>query len=576
MSSADITEGETENLNRFNGILDGLPTRTKLTISSLCLLDNVSTQLLRFLVFNSNAPQVIALYIEQGTYLSSGETEVFQTLLQLFKQVRLVYNTRSPLLHVHDVAPGLWFPNSPPPSLLRGHEAYIITAIRKANLLTFILTTLGCFSYGFELLQSSFLDIFCPNTLFTGTSSTDQNGKFLKSQAILYLDLKTQAFIAGLRDEKGDGEEIPIDKKLELLQEIFPSDLSEQLIMRRTGKDTVGASETLTPSEGDFLDRCDRRRENLSNFTEFKALTQAYDWSHFIKELLDYCNRNMGLIVWGRRGRGKSPLFTFDKDEFDSQVLYASGAAAPSAHYRGTASTADDDEFEGQDSQLDSDLVHPALSSGAGVANFAAISSFSNQPLSASDGKRVTQSLVSAAIAASANSGIKKLKPKRTWSKEENDALIEGLKAFGPSWSKILDNYGPGGKVSEDLKNRTQVQLKDKARNWKLHYLKAGKELPDYLSKVTGNIAKVYKSKKRAAPSGTDITSAIARAASSQGTPARENSNPPNSQSEAIGESMDDSVVGSGTTQKDIAANNLFVGDSHESPSYDPNLENGM
>ena len=571
-NDVDQAEADTENLNRFNGILEGLPTRTKLTISSLCLLDNVSTQLLRFLVFNSNAPQVIALYIEQGTYLSSGETEVFQTLLQLFKQVRLVYNTRSPLLHVHDVAPGLWFPNSPPPSLLRGHEAYIITAIRKANLLTFILTALGCFSYGFELLQSAFLDIFCPNTLFTGTSSTDQNGKFLKSQAILYLDLKTQAFIAGLRDEKGDGEEVPVDKKLELLQEIFPSDLSEQLIMRRTGSDRVAESDTLTPSERDFIERCDRRRDNLANFTEFKPLTESYDWNHFIKELLDYCNRNMGLIIWGRRGRGKSPLFTFDKDEFDNQVMYASGAAASSSTtHRDSAGANDNDDFEGQDSQLDMPIGESIMGSGAGSANFSALAAFTNPSQGSGEtSKRVTQSLVSAAIAASANSGIKKLKPKRTWSTEEDEALIEGLKSCGPSWSKILDKYGPGGKDSEALKNRTQVQLKDKARNWKLHYLKAGKPLPDYLQKVTGNIAKALKSRKKGA-SNPDMTSVIA-AAASQGSPVPEGSNPPNSEDGTIDNSVDEN----GSSQKDGTANNLFGNDSNEGAAYDPNLENGM
>ena len=60
-----------------------------------------------------------------------------------------------------------------------------------------------------------------------------------------------------------------------------------------------------------------------------------------MKELLDYCNRNMGLIIWGKRGRGKSPLYCFDKEEFDPQVIYASGAAAfdgnASSYYLKTA-----------------------------------------------------------------------------------------------------------------------------------------------------------------------------------------------------------------------------------------------
>jgi hypothetical protein len=48
--------------------------------------------------------------------------------------------------------------------------------------------------------------------------------------------------------------------------------------------------------------------------------------------------------------------------------------------------------------------------------------------------------------------------------------------------------YGPGGTVSEALKDRNQVQLKDKARNLKLFFLKSGIEVPYYLKYVTGDL----------------------------------------------------------------------------------------
>ena len=98
-----------ESLNRFNDIIQSLPARTRLTICSLCLLDNISTQLLRFLILNANSPNIIAVLTDQTAFLSSGETEIFQTLVKLFKQIRMIYHTRSPLLSVHDVAPGLSF-----------------------------------------------------------------------------------------------------------------------------------------------------------------------------------------------------------------------------------------------------------------------------------------------------------------------------------------------------------------------------------------------------------------------------------------------------------------------------------
>ena len=699
---------DSENLNRFNNIIQSLPLRTRLTISSLCLLDNISTQLLRFLIFNSNSLQVIALYTEHGTYLTTGETEIFQTLLGLFKQVRLIYNTKTALLNVYDVVPGLWFPNSPPPLILRGHEAYIITAVRKANLLTFILTTLGCFNYGFEFLQSTFLDIFCPNTLASGSSTSDQNGRFLKSQAILYLDLRTQAFIAGIRNHTNETGRLPEDKKLQLLQMIFPDDLANQLVQRRMGSNFLsGTVSTMTPSEKEFVERCDRRRESLMRYDNFKALAEAYDWNHFMKELLDYCNRNMGLIIWGKRGRGKSPLYCFDKEEFDPQVIYASGAAAldgnSSSYYLRTApvgltsgsGSGDGGDYnscsdgggggnvedkkknfndntndnnngsnsnntnnnnnnsyngnikvdDGDDSRngsgndnsseiIDAGGIGPTLNSGgesimpevpiehATVPSMSESTAVSGQdnvdklihdrnallteldvktqhatnasvPVTSTDSNFgsphvLPHSLVNAALVAStsamaagtAPNGIKRLKAKRIWSKSEEDALIAGLKEVGPSWSKILDLYGPGGRINECLKSRTQVQLKDKARNWKLHYLKTGKPLPAYLERVTGTLDKNYRLKKRVAAArqmekalSSDNLSGMVIASSHDG--ARDvnlglsNDGKPN---DVNGVNQDTGKVHTQSEQ----SSSLFPETVIEEEKFDPNLESAI
>jgi len=58
----------------------------------------------------------------------------------------------------------------------------------------------------------------------------------------------------------------------------------------------------------------------------------------------------------------------------------------------------------------------------------------------------------------------------------------------GPHWSQILALYGSKGSVSDILKDRNQVQLKDKARNLKLFFLKSGIEVPYYLQSVTGEL----------------------------------------------------------------------------------------
>lgn len=58
----------------------------------------------------------------------------------------------------------------------------------------------------------------------------------------------------------------------------------------------------------------------------------------------------------------------------------------------------------------------------------------------------------------------------------------------GPHWSQILSLFGPNGSISNILADRTQVQLKDKARNLKLFFLKTNSEMPYYLQCVTGEL----------------------------------------------------------------------------------------
>lgn len=78
---------------------------------------------------------------------------------------------------------------------------------------------------------------------------------------------------------------------------------------------------------------------------------------------------------------------------------------------------------------------------------------------------------------------------RRPWSTAEENALMAGLdQVKGPHWSQILGLYGPEGTISHVLKDRNQVQLKDKARNIKLFFLKSDYEVPSYLQQVTGEL----------------------------------------------------------------------------------------
>ena len=78
---------------------------------------------------------------------------------------------------------------------------------------------------------------------------------------------------------------------------------------------------------------------------------------------------------------------------------------------------------------------------------------------------------------------------RRPWSQEEEYALMNGLDLVrGPHWAQILGLYGENGAIGDVLKERSQVQLKDKARNLKLFFLKSNIEVPFYLQAVTGEL----------------------------------------------------------------------------------------
>ncbi|KAK3371512.1 telomere repeat binding factor-domain-containing protein [Lasiosphaeria ovina] len=96
-----------------------------------------------------------------------------------------------------------------------------------------------------------------------------------------------------------------------------------------------------------------------------------------------------------------------------------------------------------------------------------------------------------AAVAKSSNTARREglHSTRRPWTPEEEKALMAGLDMVkGPHWSQILSLFGQAGTISDILKDRTQVQLKDKARNLKLFFLKTNSEMPYYLQSVTGEL----------------------------------------------------------------------------------------
>ncbi|EDO17172.1 hypothetical protein Kpol_1072p42 [Vanderwaltozyma polyspora DSM 70294] len=492
-------------MNRFDSILPHLPEKTRLTLSSLCILDDISTLILRFILLNKLAPHAISILINGDTKALSGlvngkenltilhDIEIFQNLLHNFMNLKKIYNNKL-IITVFDVAYGLWVPNSSPPYILKEFKFYITNTVKKINLLTYLLISLGCCEdYGFDILDEIFFDIFCPHSIFnkykirklqpeldTTTTFEDFNNKkdldiarkFLKTHGVLYLELKTQHFITILENSN---EAIDFIKE-DILNQIFPPDL-----ININDKNMI-------PSEIEFIKRCNHRKESLLKYDSLENLQKDYEWKDYIKELVNFCDKNIGMIILGRPHRDINPLFDYKLENINitrniskDQNINNSKANAVTKSNEKESTILDVSKVSDEGKVMKIHVENKKK-------NLAKISI----PLMTlnSQNKVTSKDLVDVAIVESAKTGVKKLKPKKNWTKEEEAILQKGLQDLGPSWSKILDLYGPGGTVNEILKNRTQVQLKDKARNWKLKYLKSDEPLPEYLFKVTGRINK--------------------------------------------------------------------------------------
>ncbi|SCU93627.1 LAME_0F04456g1_1 [Lachancea meyersii CBS 8951] len=455
LSSTEEQETDTVDEIKVNLSLNDLPPKTQLNIDSIDLLENVSTQLLKLLK-TSSVESLIQLTVPHRG--GSHEVGVFDTLLALFIQVKKVY-TDLPLLRVGDIAPGLWLADEQCPYVLKPKESLILAAIRKANIVTYLLSLMGRFQYGFSFLDENFIDIFCPEGRELPSEAdrvlTTSLGRLLKPQAVLYLNLKTQAYISAMEPWKECSLEELARIKQETLDQVFPVNMKAFLLAKKRLR-----TNRLSPSEEDFMKRCWHRREKLAAHLSLDELAREYDWLDFFKEIFFYVQRNLSLLVWGRRGIDRYDHHGDSESAMRNDILTVSKTSDARL-------TAEQD--------LSSELVAESLDCSVYPS-----SKSDKPPVSTREPKT-----------------DKRPKQKRLWTKEEEAALIEALKANGPAWSKILELHGAGGSRSEALKRRTQVQLKDKARNWKMYFLKGGLSVPDYLMKVTGDLERDERSRLR-------------------------------------------------------------------------------
>lgn len=444
------------------------PLEVQLNVNSLPILDNLATQILRIVVTMSYE-EILALLQtpeegeeyqdldENGDPIDSPEnqrqqdSEAFQALIHMFTYSKGVYTRHvKQFITLEDVAPGIWSADKETPLFISGREELFLNTLRKTNLATFVCGVVGAIEIELAALDMSFLDVFCPiamclvllseNPLKFESEGRSEPGRLLRESAALYLDLKTQAYISSLI-QRGSHEAAAED-----LEELFPERIREIISARR--RELI-----LTPVEEDFVRRCFQRKKFVSVGETGETLVAKYPFDNFVHSLLDFLKRNMAFIVYGGRLLSSTPRKTL----WNSEETNPLGDALLEALRRGKSG----------------DIAQALLESLRKRSTDAEMEQEAKKARSESKPKKApTQK-----------------QPRKAWTKTEEEALKAGLLSQGAHWNKILMLYGAGGQINEDLKDRSYVLLKDKARNWKMYYLKRGLPLPDYLQGVTGEVS---------------------------------------------------------------------------------------
>ncbi|RPA85199.1 hypothetical protein BJ508DRAFT_205561, partial [Ascobolus immersus RN42] len=425
-----------------------------LRIASLPILDNLSTQILQTL---GKGPYQETLNIV--TQPDSDQGQAYGALKALFDQTKKLYTAEA---------------------FLAAEELKLDTAeqraiVRKVNMATFVSSVFGSQEVGFFHLNECFLDTFVPD-----------GGRLLKSQGALYLDLKTQAYISAMSTNERPREDI--------LADLFPDDMEDQLKARRPG------TKSLTPSELDFCSRAQKRKQHLLDLPPETPLSEKYVWQDFLKDVSYYVCKNYEQLLSQHNQQMQQQQHTIQSPTMQTQEdVDAVTAAALTAHNAAhTAAQQAQLQHPGhvephiQHMQLENDFLQQHQGQAPEVPVSFGAPPVAQPPMIQSAPTAVLYERARLAATAKSSSNARRAglpSQRRPWTAEEENALMAGLdRVKGPHWSQILSMFGPGGTVNEVLKDRNQVQLKDKARNLKLFFLKTGIEVPYYLQFVTGEL----------------------------------------------------------------------------------------
>ncbi|KAG8527751.1 uncharacterized protein KY384_007905 [Bacidia gigantensis] len=468
-------------------------------IQSLPMLDNLAVQILN-IIAKSSYQEVVHMAMKRET--EAGRN--YETLKDLFNHAKRVYSESEPFLNARQMG---FFVGS--------H----IETIRKANMATFIISILGSQDVGFYHLNEYFIDTFVA-----------EGQQLEKKHADLLLELKTQAYISAISNGDRSREEI--------LYDLFPENMEERLASRRPG------GKKLTPNEREFLIHASNRRKGLLDEPDtpeaVKQLPEKYIWAKFLRDVSGYIVKTYSAVSPDQdqndsilpkpapfappvsSAQSQSQQTPQSNDDIAGKAQraaqfamqdYGSGQnpsgddqttrnTSTAAQSMPTQALGPEIQFHFEN-KLHPNVPGPQLTSyyNAVTGHYGPMYDHWGAPLN--DPNYVpypTQSAPTqvlyerARMVASAKSQSSVRKPgqpnqRHPWTLEEENTLMAGLdRVKGPHWSQILAMFGRGGTISEILKDRGQVQLKDKARNLKLFFLKNNIEVPYYLQFVTGEM----------------------------------------------------------------------------------------
>jgi hypothetical protein len=101
-----------------------------------------------------------------------------------------------------------------------------------------------------------------------------------------------------------------------ILMDLFPStaQLTSILVSKKLFPEAIPTNTTiqdLTPTELEFVNKCDRRREHLRGLgdreKDVRKLKETYSWETFLREFRLYISKNWETIV-GSQGRTRKPV----------------------------------------------------------------------------------------------------------------------------------------------------------------------------------------------------------------------------------------------------------------------------